>query len=223
MSKLIVMPGDRAAASPAIKPENMSLDQAELLGHVLMLNVEAASHFACGGFQVSRKTPTATVSPLTQLGPIRLALQQKKLIDVTGMDLQKGIKTKEGEASGLKITDTKHKVYIGQDSKGNTYVTAAKTQKEQKKLEGLIKKTGTIPGEYVMSTDAVSGFKGIQVSDIEPPKSKRGKKSLILCSADGTKVGEHVIKSRRKSTPKKKAVKNASTNRRKRKSAGKCD
>lgn len=210
MSKLIVMPGERAEAlPPAIKADKLDINQGELLGHLLMLNLDRASHFSCGGFQVSKRYPTSTVTTQTQLEPIRRALKEGKLIDVTGSDIRKGVKTKTGEASALKVEDTGVKVYMGQNAKGDTFVVAPKTKKEQKRIEKLIKTTGTVPGEYTLVDENTSGLSSIKTEDIEPVKpTKRGRKSLVLCDATGKQVGTHEIPARK---PAKKALKNART------------
>jgi hypothetical protein len=216
MSKLLIMPVEAAAASiPSINIDKIDMDQVDLIGHLLMLNMDIASHFSCGGFQVSRRYPTHTITPQTQMGPVRQALKAGKLIDITGTDIRGGIKTKHGEASALQVTDTGKRAYIGQDGKGNTFVIAPKTKKEQKRIEKLIKTTGTVPGEYILHSENHSGFSGIKVEDIVPEKPRRGKKSLVLCDASGKEVGRKEIKTRRK-PKKKKAVKNARTHRSKR-------
>jgi len=133
-----------------------------LLGRTFMLNSAVTTKFQCGGFTVGPMRPFATVTQDTQQEPVRRAIAEGKLVDITGSDRAKGIKTRQGETTEVKEEDTGKKVFVGQDSHGNLYVVTPKNKTEQKKLEREIKKTGTIKAaKYAKAAEN-------QISSISP-------------------------------------------------------
>jgi hypothetical protein len=142
-----------------------------LLGRTFMLNTAVATKFQCGGFTVGPLRPFATVTSETQQEQIRHAVADGKLVDITGTDLAKGIKTKHGSTSEIKEEDTGKRVFVGQDARGNLYIVTPKTKTEQKKLEREIKKTGTIKANYAQAYSQVSSLSPIITEELpqEPP------------------------------------------------------
>jgi len=126
MSSLIVMPGSeefkKTLASIAKAPSRRKLVQpVDLVGHTLMLNTALVKTFQCGGFVLGPNRPIGIVDEQSQQIPIRKALEEKKLIDVTGKDMAtKGFKGTGGQTSAITEEDTGKKVFVGRDRRGTS-------------------------------------------------------------------------------------------------------
>jgi hypothetical protein len=132
MSSLIVMPGSeefkKTLASIAKAPSRRKLvEPVDLVGHTLMLNTALVKTFQCGGFVLGPNRPIGIVDEQSQQIPIRKALEEKKLIDVTGKDMAtKGFKGTGGQTSAITEEDTGKKVFVGRDRRGNLYIATPK-------------------------------------------------------------------------------------------------
>lgn len=150
MSSLIVMPGsvefNKTLAQIAKAPKRRKLVQpVDLIGHTLMLNTAMAKTFQCGGFVLGPNRPIGIVDEQSQQFPIRKALAEKKLIDVTGKDIAtKGFKGVGGQTSAVTEEDTGKKVFVGRDRRGNLYIATPKSKAEAKRFDREIRMTGTL-------------------------------------------------------------------------------
>lgn len=166
MSNLIVMPGSKefqeTLNQTSAKPRSRtpkSLQPCDLAGKMVMLNTALISRFQCGGLSLGPKRPMAMITSETQQDPVRVALSEGKLLDVTGQDMTKGFKGKGGETSPVTEEDTGKRCFIATDSRGNLYVATPKSKAESKRFEREIATTGTL-----QSVDFEPHFSGI--SDI---------------------------------------------------------
>lgn len=143
MSSLIILPG----ASPAY--------EGPLAGRVLMLNTDKAPKVQSYGFIVTRNAPIQVVPATAQEGPLRAALADGRLTDVTGTeasagatgkimsDIDKAVKArtmslvKEGEEIGPRVM-------TGKDPQGNTYFITPKNEADYERMQEEIRTTGTL-------------------------------------------------------------------------------
>ena len=135
MSSLIVMPGSEefkktlAAIAKAPTSRRKLAEPVDLVGHTLMLNTALVKTFQCGGFVLGPNRPIGIVDEQSQQAPIRKALEEKKLIDVTGKDMAtKGFKGTGGQTSAITEEDTGKKVFVGRDRRGNLYIATPRSK-----------------------------------------------------------------------------------------------
>lgn len=93
-----------------MKKAEKDLAETDLSGHTLMLNTSLVTKFQCGGFTLGSMRPFATVTSETQQVPLKRAILEGKLLDITGTDMAKGMKTRHGETSAIDEQDTGKKV-----------------------------------------------------------------------------------------------------------------
>lgn len=143
MSSLIILPGSTPKDTP-------------LVDRVMMLDTNKAPKFQCFGFFVSRNSPIAIVTRDAQEGPIRTALEDGRLMDITGTrteasggfskmfnELDHAVKSKSmspvqvGEEIGPRVI-------IGKDSNGNSYFITPKDEADYQRMQEEIRTTGTL-------------------------------------------------------------------------------
>lgn len=197
MSKLIVMPGSKAfkettkgiELETAVRPgrvlEFVGTPKAvsgtpvqggaeNLRGRTLMLNLTVCRGFQCGGFMLGMNRPFGVVDDNAQVEPIRQALADGRLTDITGQDPKTGFKTRDGSVSKVSQEDTGLRAFVGRNDKGELYVAIPKNKTQAKKFEREIKRTGTLVTQDL--EEAASGLSGITTEDV--PLDAQGR--LIL-------------------------------------------
>jgi hypothetical protein len=170
MSDLIVLPSEPTAFDGPLE------------GRVLMLNTAVKPRFQCYGFSVTRNSPIQIVPKFAQEFPLRQALQEKVLLDVTGTeaagggvgkvvaDIEKAIKSKvldpvkEGEEIGPRVL-------VGTDAQGNSYMITPKDEADYQRMMLEIQTTGTLRIEKPKAktpTDSpfFTGLSAITVEDL---------------------------------------------------------
>lgn len=165
-TKVVSLAARRGAASSGA-PESLA-------GRTLMLNLAKVRGFACGGFQVSMHAPVAVVSEAAQQTPLRQALADERLIDITGQDPKTGFKGTGGAVAPVKVQDTGHQVFIVKRPDGTTVVAAPKDEAQAKDFARQLKKTGTIalPEDSIEAAPTMTGLSGISVEDLPQPSPK---------------------------------------------------
>ena len=184
MSSLIVMPGSeefkKTLASIAKAPSRRKLvEPVDLVGHTLMLNTALVKTFQCGGFVLGPNRPIGIVDEQSQQIPIRKALEEKKLIDVTGKDMAtKGFKGTGGQTSAITEEDTGKKVFVGRDRRGNLYIATPRSKTEAKRFEREIRTTGTLKSvDFETETTGLCAITEEVIESSEQPVKKPAKKS----------------------------------------------
>jgi hypothetical protein len=132
----------------------------DLTGRILAINPQVCQRFSCGGFQLALPSrPFGTVSHESQQEPLRRALIEGRLIDITDQNL-----------TGLRQGDTFHtpakesadkgiKVYLQVGSDGSLLVVSPKDDEEEKKFEQEIKESGhIIPSDFKVAEARLDGF-----------------------------------------------------------------
>jgi hypothetical protein len=133
-----------AAIATAPTSRRKLVEPVDLVGHTLMLNTALVKTFQCGGFVLGPNRPIGIVDEQSQQAPIRKALEEKKLIDVTGKDMAtKGFKGTGGQTSAITEEDTGKKVFVGRDRRGNLYIATPRSKTEAKRFEREIFETET--------------------------------------------------------------------------------
>jgi hypothetical protein len=201
MSSLIVMPGSeefkKTLASIAKAPSRRKLVQpVDLVGHTLMLNTALVKTFQCGGFVLGPNRPIGIVDEQSQQIPIRKALEEKKLIDVTGKDMAtKGFKGTGGQTSAITEEDTGKKVFVGRDRRGNLYIATPRSKTEAKRFEREIRTTGTLKSvDFETETIGLGSITEEVIESSEQPVKTPAKKS-----AKPTKKVKKNVRTRRTS------------------------
>lgn len=185
MSKVLVMPGSPEfeqtakvidlktrrpigegvpTRTPAILVDEPPADPADLRGKTLMLNLAVCRGFQCGGFQLSMSRTFAVVDDRAQQEPIRLALQEGRLVDITGQDPKTGFKTPQGSVSKVTQEDTGLQAFVGRTSQGEFFVAIPKNKKQASKYELEIQRTGTLSAADL--EQHAMGLSGITVEDV---------------------------------------------------------
>lgn len=165
MSSVIVMPGSKEFAETLAGAKRRPKPPVSLVGKTLMLNTAVCLKFQCGGFSLGPNRPFAVVSPEAQQGPLLRALEENKLVDITGQDPKKGFKTRQGAVSAVTEEDTDKKAFIGRDGRGRMFVVTPKNKTEAKRFEREIRKTGTITS--VDFEEQATGFGAITEEVVE--------------------------------------------------------
>lgn len=121
-----------------------------LVGRALMLNTEKAPRFQCGGFLVSRNNPIQIVSPVSQELPLRQALFDGRLIDITGQsdagalgglnEVDKAVKDGTFVAGDHGAEETP--ILMGKDNQGNSYMLTPKDPADYERMQAEIRETG---------------------------------------------------------------------------------
>lgn len=177
-STLANLAGKKPASSPLSSRAKKVVD---LVGHTLMLNTALAKTFQCGGFALGPNRPLDVVTEQAQQEPLRRALAEHKLIDVTGKDMAtKGFKAKGGQTSAISEEETEAKVFLGRDRRGNLYIATPKSKTEAKRMEREIRATGTLKGrDYEAERTGLSPITEEEIESTEPapkPKTRKTKK-----------------------------------------------
>jgi hypothetical protein len=185
MSSLIVMPGSEefkktlAAIAKAPTSRRKPVEPVDLVGHTLMLNTALVKTFQCGGFVLGPNRPIGIVDEQSQQAPIRKALEEKKLIDVTGKDMAtKGFKGTGGQTSAITEEDTGKKVFVGRDRRGNLYIATPRSKTEAKRFEREIRTTGTLKSvDFETETIGLGSITEEVIESSEQPVKTPAKKS----------------------------------------------
>jgi hypothetical protein len=165
VDKLIVMPGTPEfaettkvvdLASRRTKP--LPVPDESLVGRTLMLNLAVCRGFQCGGFQLSLHRSFAVVDDKAQQTPIRTALADGRLVDITGQDPKKGFKTKEGAVSKVEQSDTGLQAFVGRTAKGEFFVAIPKNKTQAKQYAREVQRTGTLKTDPDQTTHGLSGI-----------------------------------------------------------------
>ena len=202
MSSLIVMPGSEefkktlAAIAKAPTSRRKLAEPVDLVGHTLMLNTALVKTFQCGGFVLGPNRPIGIVDEQSQQAPIRKALEEKKLIDVTGKDMAtKGFKGTGGQTSAITEEDTGKKVFVGRDRRGNLYIATPRSKTEAKRFEREIRTTGTLKSvDFETETTGLGSITEQVIESSEQPVKTPAKKS-----AKPTKKVKKNVRTRRTS------------------------
>jgi hypothetical protein len=152
-----VRPGESIPKDPPADPDSLE-------GKTLMLNLAVCRGFQCGGFQLSLHRSFAVVDARAQQAPIRAALADGRLVDITGQDPKTGFKARDGSVSKVDQEDTGMRVFVGQNAKGDLFVAAPTTRKQAKAFEREITRTGTL--KSVDFARAATGLSGITTEDV---------------------------------------------------------
>jgi hypothetical protein len=140
-----------------------------LTGRALMLNTEKAKRFQCFGFVVTINSPIQIVPLQHQDVPLRKALEDKILLDVSSMNAPTAVdKTiqaidkavQSGLMDNVKEEDTGLKVLIGKDAAGNSYILAPKDEADYERMQSELKETGRLRVEKPKSTQ-FTGLSGV--------------------------------------------------------------
>lgn len=175
-SKLVMARGPLVFGQhPVIADARPRRNPNDLVGRMLMLNTALANKFQCGGFHLAYRKPCAIVTQESQQGPIRAALDKGLLIDITGQDVKKfGIKTKDGQVTGIKEAETGAKVFVGTDLTGNLYVVAPKDAEQLQAFTREIETTGTLRHiEYEEGDRDVSIVSPVTTQELPSPAQPR--------------------------------------------------
>lgn len=115
----------------------------DLIGRILALNPQSVQRFQCGGFQLAfPNRPYATVTHETQQEPVRRAMLEGKLIDITDQNLA-GLKSGDNYQSPAKESEEKgHKVYLATGPDGSLLVVCPKDDAEEALFEEQIRTKG---------------------------------------------------------------------------------
>jgi hypothetical protein len=145
MSELILPGSDlfndvmKEVSPPVIK--DIKID---LIDHTVMLNTAKLKTFQCGGLCLGPKHLIAKIGRDAQQEPIRRALLEDKLIDMTDKDLSAGFKHTGGETTAIIEEDLGYKVYIQKSSSGETIMISPKNEEQRLQFEAEIKEFGYI-------------------------------------------------------------------------------
>ena len=144
-----------------------------------MLNTALVKTFQCGGFVLGPNRPIGIVDEQSQQVPIRKALEEKKLIDVTGKDMAtKGFKGTGGQTSAITEEDTGKKVFVGRDRRGNLYIATPRSKTEAKRFEREIRTTGTLKSvDFETETTGLCAITEEVIESSEQPVKTPAKKS----------------------------------------------
>ena len=150
-----------------------------LTGRALMLNTTKAPRFQCYGFSVSRNNPIQTVPEFAQELPLRTALADGRLIDITGREdvgtttkfiteIEKAVKqgnltkVEDGEEVGPPLL-------VGKDSKGNAYFIIPKDYADYARMQAEIEATGSLRVEKPKSSH-YTGLSSIYEEPLPEPE-----------------------------------------------------
>jgi hypothetical protein len=200
MSSLIVMPGSEefkktlAAIAKAPTSRRKPVEPVDLVGHTLMLNTALVKTFQCGGFVLGPNRPIGIVDEQSQQAPIRKALEEKKLIDVTGKDMAtRGFKGTGGQTSAITEEDTGKKVFVGRDRRGNLYIATPRSKTEAKRFEREIRTTGTLKSvDFETETTGLGSITEEVIESSEQPVKTPAKKSAKKSAKPTKKVKKNV-------------------------------
>jgi hypothetical protein len=153
-----------------------------LVGRVLMINTAKAHRFQCFGFFVSRNHPIETVPKDVQELPIRQALKEGKLLDITDNEelankKMSGVMGAIDEAIDQGNLDRPtqgeevSKILMGKDAKGNSYVIIPKDEEDYKRMQVELETTGHIRMPKP-KTSNYTGLSPIIIEDLPAPKQE---------------------------------------------------
>jgi hypothetical protein len=130
----------------------------DLTGHILALNPEKGVRFQCGGFQLAIPSrPYATVTHETQQEPVRRALLEGRLIDITNQNLA-GLKVGDSFQTPAKEAEEKgHKVYLATGTDGSLLVICPKDEAEEAHFEEQIRLHGRLTADNFKVSDQPLG------------------------------------------------------------------
>jgi hypothetical protein len=145
-----------------------------------MLNTEKSSRFQCFGFSVSRNNPIQIVPNNAQELPLRKALTDKVLFDITSdngavrmgnslvNEIDKAIQSKvitvmEGE-------EVVPRVLVGKDLQGNTYFITPKDADDYQRMMEEIKATGSVRVEK-SKNQQFTGLSPIYQEELQTPQT----------------------------------------------------
>ena len=150
MSELI-LPGSEAYTTSIesidlTKPKNNNVlgEVVNLEGRTVMLNTARIKTFQCGGLALGFRRPFAIIDHRVQQEPVRRALSEGILLDVTDQDMTKGFKHEGGETTAIAEEDTGLRVYMGKDDVGNVYLVTPKDAEQKEQFEKEIIEFGFI-------------------------------------------------------------------------------
>jgi hypothetical protein len=111
---------------------------------------DKATHFRCGGLNVTRMSPVSFISEETQVNQVIDAINSGILIDIT--DNPRGLVLKGIGHSPTKMEDTGKRIYITTGKDGGLAIKAAETPEEIAVCEAQIASKGIIiPNEYKLA------------------------------------------------------------------------
>jgi len=172
-------------SSLIVLPESAPVAEEPLAGKVLMLNTAVRPRFQCYGFCVTRNSPIQTVPAFAMEAPLRKALAEAVLMDVTGTgaaagshakiiaDIDKAVKAQtmslvqEGEEIGPPVL-------MGTDAKGNSYVITPKDDEDYQRMLEEVRTTGSLRIEKPKAKAAAAsatGLTSIYEEDLPDPPS----------------------------------------------------
>jgi hypothetical protein len=202
MSNLIVMPGSKefeeTLAKVSKKPKSSKSKQpVDLIGRTLMLNSALIKVFQCGGFSLGPAHPVGIVDYRAQQGPIQRALDEGKLVDVTGKDMTKGIKGKGGQTTAVSEEDTGKRVFVATNKRGDLFIATPRNDKERAKFETQLRKKGKLTG-IDFTKDATGIFGGITEEVVESslPTEKTKTKKKAKKNVRTPRTAGHSVRSR---------------------------
>jgi hypothetical protein len=155
-----------------VLPESAPVAEEPLAGKVLMLNTAVRPRFQCYGFCVTRNSPIQIVPAFAMEAPLRKALADKILLDVTGTDaaagshakiiadIDKAVKAQtmsvvtEGEEIGPRVL-------MGTDEKGNSYVITPKDDEDYQRMLEEIQVTGKLRIPKPKAKEAAAATTGL--------------------------------------------------------------
>ena len=120
------------------------IQEKDLTGRIISLNLQVCRRFQCGGFSLSPNQPFAVVEPNASHNKIYEGLLDGRLIDVTDQNI-KGLAmagTYTSPATELKGGEKKVYLQVGQD--GSLMVVAPKDEKAEEEFEKQIRETGVL-------------------------------------------------------------------------------
>lgn len=147
-----------------------------LAGRALMLNTEKAKRFQCFGFAVAVNNPIQVVPVQHQEVPLRKALQEGILLDVTSMKsagvVDKTVQAideavKSGLLEKVKEEDSGLKVLMGKDAAGNSYIITPKDEADYERMQNELKETGHLRVERPKRAQ-FAGLSGVYEEELFP-------------------------------------------------------
>lgn len=137
---------------------NTIINKENLIEHTVMLNTAKVKSFQCGGLSLGLRRPYGIIDSGVQQEPVRRALAEGKLIDVTGQNIAKGFKYEGGETSGVAEVDTGIKVYMYKDPSGQTCLVSPKDNEQQELFESELKEFGYIKSVNIEAPTGLSSL-----------------------------------------------------------------
>jgi hypothetical protein len=145
-------------------------------GRVYMLDITKARTFQCGGFCVNAKNFIATATKQTQVEPIKKALKEGILTDITDNDLVKtGFKVGQTSTSPVETNDTGNMAFVKKLSDGRKVLVVPKDEEHRERIKKQIAETGDF--ELEASEDDTSSLSGITVEPVKEDKQRKPRKA----------------------------------------------